>query len=130
MLETQATAAQEVEPKVVEGVVSILGYQDDGEWVALALEMDLRGYGETWDDATRELRDLVLTQISFALSKGEPEMIWRDAEQEYWERFREAQRARLITQPEDLPELHAGSLRIPPLHEFTAQADRFSPANG
>ncbi|HKI86373.1 MAG TPA: hypothetical protein VKA53_06485, partial [Thermoanaerobaculia bacterium] len=44
----------------------VLGYQEDGEWVALALEMDLRGYGETFQGALVELRDLVATQLSFA----------------------------------------------------------------
>jgi hypothetical protein len=55
---------------------SVLGYREDEEWVALALEMDLRGFGETFEEALDELRDLIATQISFALFKEQPEMIW------------------------------------------------------
>ncbi len=64
-----------------EGItLSILGYQEDEEWVALALEMDLRGYGPTFEEALGELRDPVAAQISFALFKGQPDMIWKPAE--------------------------------------------------
>ena len=32
--------------------LDVLGYRErEGEWVALALEMDLRGYGATYDQA-------------------------------------------------------------------------------
>ena len=35
--------------------INVLGYREEGQWVALALEMDLRGYGETFEAALREL---------------------------------------------------------------------------
>lgn len=59
---------------------SVLGYQEDGEWVALALEMDLRGYGDTFEQALEDLEDLVAMQIGFAQFKGQPDLIWRPAE--------------------------------------------------
>jgi hypothetical protein len=59
---------------------SVLGYEEDGEWVALALEMDLRGYGATFDNALADLADLVAMQVSFAFHKNQPEMIWKPAE--------------------------------------------------
>jgi hypothetical protein len=70
--------------------VRVLGYREDGEWVALALEMDVRGYGDTFEAALQELRELVDTQVAFALHKGQPEMIWRNAEAEYFDRFEAA----------------------------------------
>lgn len=122
-------------PAYVETTLNVLGYREEGEWVALALEMDLRGYGQTWDEALDDLRDLVVMQISFAHFKGQLEMIWKSAEDEYWDRFREAQRARLLEaltheHPEDAAELHAGGLAIPPAHVIAARSGRFLPANG
>jgi hypothetical protein len=122
-------------PAYLEAVLSVLGYQEDGEWVALALEMDLRGYGDTWESALDELRDLVVTQISFAHFKGEVEMIWRSAEPEYWERFREALHGQLAAALQAAPavapvQLHAGGLEIPAPHVIAAQRAQFARANG
>lgn len=67
--------------------LNVLGYHSDGQWVALALEMDLRGYGETFDEACEDLTDLVGMQISFSRFKGQPELIWKAAEPIWFERF-------------------------------------------
>ncbi len=87
--------------------LNILGYKEDGEHVALALEMDLRGYGATIDAALAELQDLVLAQISFALFKGHPETIWFRAEQRYWDLLRTA-RADLLAR--SIARLGSGSI--------------------
>lgn len=121
-------------PEYFEALLSILGYREDGEWVALVLEMDLRGYGATWEEALQEVQELVVMQISFAYEKGQPEMIWKDAEPEYWEHFRQAQRAGVVAPPADAtsdqPEYHAGGLKVPPPHVIAAQKNRYMPANG
>ncbi|MGD2113880.1 MAG: hypothetical protein PVG07_02435 [Acidobacteriota bacterium] len=125
-------------PEYFEASLSVLGYREEGEWVALALEMDLRGYGATWEEALDDLRDLVDMQITFALSKGAPEMIWKDAGEEYWRKFeraRKAQHARLLRalrgdRRKGEARLHAGGLEFPPPHVIAAQKDRFLPANG
>lgn len=75
--------------------LNVLGYQDDGEWVALALEMDLRGYGKTFAQAQEELHDLIGAQFSFAAHKGQPDLLWRRAERKYWKMFEDAKRARI-----------------------------------
>ncbi len=80
---------------VSEIFLNILGYQEDGEWTALALEMDLRGYGETFEEALEDLVDLVEMQVSFASFKGQPEMIWNPADPVWFERFSEVRQARL-----------------------------------
>lgn len=66
--------------------LNVLGYWDEQEqaWVALALEMDLRGYGPTFEAAEAELEEVVGMQIRFALFKGQPEMMWKPAEPVYW----------------------------------------------
>jgi hypothetical protein len=65
----------------------VLGYRDEGEWVALALEMDLRGYGSTFEEAQQDLTDLVAMQMGFARSKGQPELIWKPAEPVWFQLF-------------------------------------------
>ena len=62
----------------------VLEYEEDGEHVALALEMDLRGYGGTKEEARTELADLILAQFSFAQMKNDPTLLWHDAEPHYW----------------------------------------------
>lgn len=64
--------------------VSVLRYREDDEWCALALEMDLRGYGRTFREALDDLRDSMTMQIGFAHFKDELDMIFRPAESIYF----------------------------------------------
>ena len=79
-------------------LASILTFYDEEtkEWNSVALEMDIWGYGRTAEDAIANLNELVCMQISFALFKGQPEMIWHRAEDFYWNLLEEARRAELI----------------------------------
>lgn len=73
--------------------VDVLGYREAEEHVALALEMDLRGYGSSFEEALRELDEQMAMQLSFALHKhGTVDMAMRPAESAYFERFAEARR--------------------------------------
>ena len=109
--------------------LNVLGYQEEGEWVALALEMDLRGYGETFEEALTELEDLVLMQIGFARFKGQPELIWKAAEPIWFERFAEARRDylnALISDVEDAdPEYSVAGLPLPSAHAVADLNNRF-----
>ena len=104
--------------------LNVLGYREEGEWVALALEMDLRGYGESFKEALDDLADLVLMQISFARFKGEPDLIWRPAEAIWFERFAEGRRNFLATVAagnyEAEPEYNVAGLPIPEAHVIAA----------
>jgi hypothetical protein len=82
-------------------VLNVLGYQEEGAWIALALEMDLRGYGGSFGEALEELTDLVGTQIRFAQFKGQPELVWKPAEPVWFERFADARRERLNAMVQD-----------------------------
>ena len=55
---------------VCDVTVSVLGFQEDGEWCALALEMDLRGYGRTFDEALEDLHDAMTMQNQFRPIQG------------------------------------------------------------
>jgi hypothetical protein len=98
--------------------LNVLGYREDDEWVALALEMDLRGYGQTFGEALSELTELVATQIRFAQFKGQSDLVWKSAEPVWFERFADVRRERLNAlvqdrQPSD-PSYDVASLVIPP----------------
>jgi hypothetical protein len=121
------------EPRFCDVTVSVLGYKEDNEWVALGLEMDLRGYGKTFDEALEDLIDLVQMQISFATFKGQPEMIFHPAASEYYNLFAQlrADRLRFLTQREEEgePEYHVGDIPIPPAHVIAEQKKNYSPAD-
>ena len=113
--------------------LNILGYQEEGEWVALALEMDLRGYGPTFDDSLDELGELVAMQLSFAQTKAQPELIWKPAEPVYWRLFEDARRDRLrefvLSEPPRNPEYEVRGLPLPPSHVI-ATLPKFQQADG
>jgi hypothetical protein len=67
-----------------------LGYREEGEWVALALEMDLRGYGDSFEAALAELQDVMKVQIQTAFEASEPESIFFPAEAEYFDKWNQA----------------------------------------
>ena len=75
--------------------MNVLGFRENDSWCALGLEVDIRGYGETFEKACENLEDLVLMQITFAIQKDQPDMIWRPADPVYFERFSEQRRRQL-----------------------------------
>jgi hypothetical protein len=106
----------------------ILGYREDGEWVALALEMDLRGYGETFDEAAQDLADLVTGQLSFALQKGEPELIYHPAEPVYWRMHADVQREKLSAFARGTSrdsELRVAGMPLPSPNEIAERAGEY-----
>jgi hypothetical protein len=114
--------------------LNILGYSEDKAWVALALEMDLRGYGKTFNEALEDLKGLVAMQIGFALFKGQPEMIWRPADPVWFERFAEMRKSCLT---EMLTPSHRAShgnyevagLPIPSPHVIESLRNKFTQAD-
>lgn len=77
-------------------VVNVLGHHEDEKWSALALEMDLRGYGNTFQEALDDLCDLIGMQISFAFFKGQPEMVFKPAERKYFKTYEEIRNQRIM----------------------------------
>jgi hypothetical protein len=127
--EGQSPGTFDVTPSTV--VLNVLGYREDGDWVALALEMDLRGYGGTFGEALQELKALVATQIRFAQFKGQSELVWKPAEAVWFERFADARRERLNAlvqhrEPSD-PEYDVAGLILPPSHSLGLEVAQFVP---
>ena len=63
--------------------VNVLGIREDDAWCAIALEMSLRGYGETFDEALDELNRAVEAQISFAVQHDNVDQVFIPAEPHY-----------------------------------------------
>ena len=63
--------------------IGVLGLIEDDQWCAIALEMSLRGYGASFDDALRDLKDAIRAQVTFALENGTIDKIFMRAEQKY-----------------------------------------------
>ena len=85
-------------PNTYELIVNVLGYQEDDEWCALALEMDLRGYGNTFEEAFEELDRCIEMQISYALQKGKPEMIFHAADPMFFDLLAKAVMAHRLSE--------------------------------
>ena len=113
--------------------ISILGYREEKEWVALALEMDIRGFGPTFEEALDDLRDLVLMQVSFALSQDKPEMIWKNAEPVYFQLYETARREEVLDAIQERKGSHSlyqtGGLQVPPAHVIASHRRQFAQAD-
>lgn len=68
----------------------VLGYKEDEEWCALCLEMDLRGYGDTFEEATEDLHNAIVSQFTFAMQMNSPDLLAFSAEQKYHDLFAKA----------------------------------------
>jgi hypothetical protein len=82
----------------------VLGYEEDREWCALCLEMDLRGYGATFEDAMEELHDAIVNQFTFAMQMNKPELLLCTAEQKYHAMYARTKRKALIDYVTGAPE--------------------------
>jgi|KBSMisStaDraftv2_1062788.scaffolds.fasta_scaffold844539_2 hypothetical protein len=78
--------------------VSVIAFRDGSDWTALALEMNLRGYGPTVKEAIDDLVEMLVAQVSFAVQKGHPESVWNRAEEKYWRMFEEVRRNRFVAE--------------------------------
>ena len=111
--------------------ISVLGFQEGNEWAAIALEMDLRGYGATFEAALAELEELVEMQISFSHFKQDPDLVFHPAEPAYWRLYAQVNQERLralsnaIEDPD--PEYHTGVLSLPPAHVIAGLGKDFHP---
>ena len=94
---------------------NVLGYREAEEHVALALEMDLRGYGSSFEEALHDLEEQMAMQLSFSLHKhGTVDMAMRPAESAYFERFAEAEREAVAARGrESDQEFSAASISCP-----------------
>ncbi len=75
--------------------IRVLIYQEDGEFVARALEMDLLGYGKSETEAVEELKQCIECQLTFAHQMNDESLLEFKAEGEFFEQWEQAQQKAL-----------------------------------
>lgn len=73
--------------------LNILGMQEDGQWLAIALEMDLIGVGATYAAAFESLLDAIKAQVRFCVEKKMIPSIFKAAPPIYWQLFEQTRMA-------------------------------------
>ena len=63
-------------------MVCVLGYEEDGDYVAHALEMDIIGVGDSWKEALEVLKGVVEAHVSVAQDLGDDSVLFRPAPSE------------------------------------------------
>ncbi len=120
-------------PEFCDLVINVLGYREGKEWVALALEMDLRGYGKTFEAAFAELFDCICMQIGFAQYKDQTDMVFHPAAPEYFQIFAQIRADLMLslgrTQTTD-NEYQVKGMPIPPPHVIEECKRKFSLVDG
>jgi len=90
---------------VYDVILRVLLYEENGEWNAHALEMDVVGSGPTPEKAESELKSAVFCQISFAAQMNDVKLIIHPAPKEYFRRWKAAQQLTLTGLLEKSPDL-------------------------
>ncbi len=67
--------------------IDVIVGPEDGAFCAIALQMGLRGYGETAEAAMEALRQCADAHIEDAIERGDESLIFNDADDKYWEIF-------------------------------------------
>lgn len=65
---------------------------EGGEWIAHCLELDIVATGSTPNAAVRDMKSLILTQVSTAIENENMEYLYHPAPQEVWQEYAKAQR--------------------------------------
>ena len=102
----------------LELTLDVLGVREDDAWCAIALDMSLRGYGDTFDAALKALLDAVEAQVSFALEHDTLDQIFIPAEPHYFrlhaDMRREAIKRELLGRVQTgLPDYWVGDIPLP-----------------
>ena len=99
--------------------INVLGYRENGDWIAHALEMDLVGVGDSFEEAIEALNEFIEAQVSFALYKKDPSLSFHDAPIRLFDLFskvREIELRRLVAQrhvKDSMQEFRAGGVPVP-----------------
>lgn len=79
--------AENLVSKPLRFVINVLAWCEDSEWTAVALEMDLQGFGATRAAAEANLQGLILMQMELAVQKRDSRLMFRSAPPHLWSIF-------------------------------------------
>ena len=96
----------------------VLVVREDAKWCAIALDMSLRGYGETQDQAVESLTEAVEAQISFAVQRDTLDEIFVPAEPSYHSLYESVKRDSVKRHlkskpPHSLPDIFSCDVPLP-----------------
>jgi hypothetical protein len=97
----------------IELFLRVLGYKENDSWMAHCLEMDLVGSGRTFQEALRELSDLIDAQICFSIFKGNPSLLYHPAPPELIETYTRLNQDMLNSFPEPIESENRAIASIP-----------------
>jgi hypothetical protein len=78
--------------------VSVIVFREGPTWTALALEMDIRGYGPSRKAAVDDAMAMISAQVSFAVQRGHAESVWKPAADKYWRMWENARRNQFVAE--------------------------------
>ena len=96
--------------------LSVLSYHEDGKCVAHALELDILGVGDTYVEAIKDMKELVSTQIQFAIKNHMVRSLWKPAPPEYQRLFMNAVRdmiENIGNKEKGEPDCYAQTISVP-----------------
>ena len=98
--------------------LSVLGVREDGAWCAIALDMSLRGYGDTFETALQALLGAVQAQVSFAVRHDNLDQVFIPAEPHYFRLYADMKREALKRTLQDrvqpgLPDYRVADVLLP-----------------
>ena len=95
----------------------VLAVREEGAWCAIALDMSLRGYGETREEAVEKLAEAVEAQISFAAQRGTLDEIFIPAEPSWHALFesvkRDSVKRHIQSKSPTLPDIFTFDIPLP-----------------
>lgn len=71
---------------------NVLVKREDGEWIAHCLELDIVATGNTPNAAVKDIKSLILAQVSTAIENENMEYLYHPAPQEVWQEYARAKR--------------------------------------
>ena len=77
-------------PEECLATVHVLVRWEDESWCAIALEMSLRGYGETITQAFENLKEAIFAQVTFTMEHGDWDQMFMLAERAYVDEYFDA----------------------------------------
>ena len=98
--------------------VNVLGFKEGDEWCALGLEVGIRGYGSTFEEACSDLTDLITYQISFSMYKDQIELILHPSDSKFFDIFNTIKDKQLHKLNDDTKRYRSSKI---PLHDIIAK---------
>ena len=60
---------------------------EEGEWLAHCLELDIVTTADTADQVEKDIIDLIIAQVTYAIENDNMHNLYRDAPREVWDEF-------------------------------------------